>query len=90
MKNKLAGPINRSAISRPVLATLVFFLLSVIVTGQPLGRYFLLAKNQDQKKKKALGTGSEAVEEKRGGGWMRGRVEGEGTMTDGQEGKKRG
>lgn len=37
-----------------------------------------------------MGAGSEVVEEKRGGGWMRGWVEGEGTMTDGQEGKKRG
>lgn len=75
MKNKLARPINRSAISRLVSATLVFFLLSVIVAGQPLGRYFLLAKNQDQKREKALGAGGEVVEEKRGGGWMRGRRE---------------
>lgn len=90
MKNKLAGPINRSAISRPVLATLVFFLLSVMVAGQPLGRYFLLAKIKISGGKKMLGAGSDDVEEKRGGGWMRGIAEGDGTMTDGQEEKKRG
>lgn len=55
VKNKLARPINRSAISRLGSATLVFFLLSVIVAGQPLGRYFLLAKIKIGRGKKRRG-----------------------------------